>query len=499
MKKFKQRNLISMLTNFGFAAFFGFSVAHATKLPLLGLVVGLLMSTVYFLPMPHGILGTNAVWEKDDGKGGIEFKKLSDDELEEVRKKDPSGETLAKYYTAHNKHMLAEIEAKVDAKADTSAVEELRTKYYELLQKRTDELYAIVEKQGRYMKENERKQNQEEVKTFKSAFTKAWKSNKDKIGALLSKDSRAVSFEIEAEMSGKTVSVVGSMTGNIPPQQTLPGVNHLAVRRPILSEIITEQTATSDKIDYVEENTTVDNSAFIAENTAIPDSDQTWIQRQETMKKVADSIKMTIEAMEDVEFVTGEVNTKLRERVILQEDDALLNGTGAGVEILGLNNVAQAYAAGPFALSIPNPTIYDVLVTAKNQVEVSGQNNKFLVTVAMLHPTDITFMQLSKDANDQYLVPPFVSDDGTMVMGMIIIPNNNITQDDFLIGDFSKTRKYVKRALTVLMSTENQDDFQNDRVTIKATKRVMLLTENLDQDGFVNGTLSTAITALTQP
>ena len=187
-----------------------------------------------------------------------------------------------------------------------------------------------------------------------------------------------------------------------------------------------------------------------------------------------------------------EIDQELTELINLRIDDQLLNGSGTTVNLTGIVTNATAWAAGAFAASIPNPTKWDVLRTAINQVRV----NLFEPTYIVMHPTDVTSMELSKGTDGHYILPPFASQDGTNVAGIRVVANTGVTIDKFLVGDFTKSGVRFKEGLTINVGYEN-DDFTKNLVTILAEARLVQRVKSNHYGAFVYGDFSDALDALT--
>ena len=235
-------------------------------------------------------------------------------------------------------------------------------------------------------------------------------------------------------------------------------------------------------------------AAMTAEGALKSIADFDLIVASANVKKVTAYIKVTKEMLDDVELMRSEIDQELTELINLKIDDQLLNGTGLTVNLTGINTNATAWASGAFALGIKTPTKWDVLRTAINQVRV----NLFEPNYIILHPTDVTGMELSKDANGQYIMPPFAALDGTVVSGIRVVANVGVAIDSFLVGDFSKSGVRFKEGLTINVGYEN-DDFTKNLVTILAEARLVQRVKSNHYGAFVKGVFSTAITALTKP
>ena len=107
-------------------------------------------------------------------------------------------------------------------------------------------------------------------------------------------------------------------------------------------------------------------------------------------------------------------------------------------------------------------------------------------------------MDLAKASDGHYVLPPFISNDGTTVSGIRVVSNTGIPVDNFLVGDFSKAGVRFKEGLTINVGYEN-DDFTKNLVTILAEARLVQRVKSNHYGAFVKGVISTSITALTKP
>jgi hypothetical protein len=105
-------------------------------------------------------------------------------------------------------------------------------------------------------------------------------------------------------------------------------------------------------------------------------------------------------------------------------------------------------------------------------------------------------MDLTKTTNGSYILPPFTTADGTNFKGCRIIENMGITAGTFLVMDSSKVN-YKLRKDAVLAVGYDDDDFTNNRITIRAELRGVLYVKGNDVGCVVDGTFATCIAMIT--
>lgn len=323
----------------------------------------------------------------------------------------------------------------------------------------------------------------------------------ESLGTLLTE--KAEELKAMKEKSGSSVQItlkaVGTMalstntTGQIPQAERETGITRIVTRNPFVLELVNVGTIMSNVWEWVEQKNRDGGSAMTAEGALKAQIDFDLVVASANVKKVTAYIKVTKEMLDDVALMRSEIDQELTELINLKIDDQLLNGSGLTVNLTGINTNAVAWSAGAFALAIPTPTKWDVLRTAINQVRV----NLFEPNYILMHPTDVTGMELSKDNTGQYIMPPFATLDGTVVSGIRVVANTGIALDSFLVGDFSKAGVRFKEGLTINIGYEN-DDFTKNLVTILAEARLVQRVKSNHYGAFVKGILSTAITNLTK-
>ena len=254
-------------------------------------------------------------------------------------------------------------------------------------------------------------------------------SKKEDLAKMKEKSGSSVQFVLKA---AGTMALSTNTTGQIPQAERENGITRIVRRNPFILELVNVGTIMSNVWEWVEQKNADGGAALTAEGAAKSQADFDLVVASANVKKVTSYIKVTKEMLDDVELMRSEIDQELTELIQLSVDEKLLSGAG-GADIVGINLNATAYAAGAFALAIPTPNNFDVLRTAINQVRV----NLFEPTYIVMHPTDVTSMDLAKAADGHYVLPPFASNDGTIVSGIRVVANTGVAIDNFLVGDFT--------------------------------------------------------------
>ncbi len=336
-------------------------------------------------------------------------------------------------------------------------------------------LVAIVKEQGLALKSLiEAGAPREERGTLMTEI----KSNMDSLKTIASTISKD-------EVQLKTLVTRASVTNN---EQAfdLPEIGQLAHRKMNAFDIFPKLAITGSNNNGVIRYYDWDSAsitraaAAVAEGAAFPESTAVFVKKSLNIEKIGDTLPVTEEFFEDEAMFAAELNMFLLTNVDLVIDNQIINGTGTSNQLKGLVTVAPAFT--PAASGISDASIYDLIVKVTEEI-LAGQNSKYQPDFALMNIIDINAMKLKKDANDNYVMPPFVSRDGNEVAGIVIIEDNAVVANTMFVGDRRFGRIYQVGGVTVSQGTVGTQ-FTEDEMTIKVRKRLCFLIRDADNQGF---------------
>ena len=314
-------------------------------------------------------------------------------------------------------------------------------------------------------------------------------------------------YKSAAEM---TTSSFSADTGAVAMDQyVIPGLEkHPWRTNPIFSAI--RKVIVNEKvhsITWLDENSRVDGSDFKAESGAFGMSSNTFIKRVANFYKVGTYADFTEETIEDSELFAAELIDLLTNGVLRHVEYELLFGAGNNSNVFyGLINTTSALAKvfdapTSFESDVPFANIYDALRVAKVQVRRGyggTDSNKigYNANLAIVSPEKMAAMDIQKDENGQYILPPFASNDMMVLKGMRVVESDDIGADQFLVGDFNKATAYIKRNLNIKYTESDGSKFLEDVLTAKASMRMAFKVTNFGAYGFVYDTFTDAIAQL---
>jgi HK97 family phage major capsid protein len=340
----------------------------------------------------------------------------------------------------------------------------------------------------------EAKKETPKARSLGEAITNAFVSAKE---AILEMSEKGGTVKLDVKAAG-TMTIAGNYSGGTVGLSDLEtGLTRIQRRAPFMRQLVNTRGTTSKYVVWIEQaNADPGVAGQTAEGTEKTQTDFDLVERSSEVKKTTAYIKVSKEMLADIPFMQGEINGELMELVELKLDEQILLGDGTGNNLSGIDSVATAFAAGTFALSVPQANNSDVLRVAISQIA----NANFSANYILLNPAGAAAMELTKDTNGQYTYPVFVNEAGMSVKGIPVpvIENPGVTAGDFYVGDFTKSNLRIREEMNVQVGYVN-DDFTKNLVTILCETRACHFVKTNHFGAFVKGDFATAIAAIDKP
>lgn len=235
----------------------------------------------------------------------------------------------------------------------------------------------------------------------------------------------------------------------------------------------------------------VANPTPVAESATKPQLGYQWVEGKVTAETIAAFIPVTKQAIFNYTMLDQEVRFELMRRLAYILQGQIINGDGNTPNLKGINTYAQTFAAGSFAASIASANEYDVLVAAATQV--LGQN--FVPTAALVSHVARGRMSMAKGSNGQYVMPPFSTADGLNVYGLKVLGTNEMTAEQFLVMDPTKSLFNWVENIAVEVGLVN-DQFIKNQYTLRGELQGMHRIKEHEKLAFVKGDFTVAKAAI---
>jgi len=242
-------------------------------------------------------------------------------------------------------------------------------------------------------------------------------------------------------------------------------IGHVPKPENIILPLVTVKTQPGTESIWTSDRVNEDgDAAFIAEGALKPLADADWTSTKHNIKEVAVRWKFTKRLMMHAPAIVQDFQEHARELVDQKIDDQLLEGDNVGNNLAGMEELASAFIV-PAGLAgyYVAPNIYDVIMAMATRVRLSnfkGQLTAILNTVWQAKMAGI------KDAEERYIIAPFVSADGTKVGSVNVKFSNKIADDAVLLGDLKKFNVVFAENIVYDEGYEN-DDFSKNLVSRK--------------------------------
>lgn len=276
------------------------------------------------------------------------------------------------------------------------------------------------------------------------------------------------------------------------------GVNK-APNNPILFyQLVQKGTVSKEYIAWTERTSVTRGADMRAENNEFPTSSFTLNEAKADVKKIADSISVSNEMLEDVDYAMSEIMDLLQNNIPKKRDAQLYNGTGLTTNLTGITATGQAktFAVPAGVDTMAAPDSYMVLAAAILQCmlgnsETDIEDIGFAPNGITINPATFFNMQMLVDKDGKFLYPQLWMPNPN-IAGVPIYTTTRVAADAFLVGDFTMAKYFTRRGLNIRMWDQNGTDPMYDRVTFTASERGVLRIKAHDKFAFVKGTFTAA-------
>lgn len=282
----------------------------------------------------------------------------------------------------------------------------------------------------------------------------------------------------QKRFSSGPVEVKATMTTAASPvvqPQLTPGIVDLRFDPPKVETLMAPGSTTSNVVRYLREVTATNAAAAVAEGGLKPESTLILADADDPVRKVATTFKVSDEMLEDVAQTASYIDARGRLFIDLEVNDQLLNGSGTGVNVLGLRN-RTGLAADLYTGAGTTPdAVY-------NQITVIRSTSFMEPDGLIIHPKTWATLRLAKDDNGQYYAGgPFMGQYGVggfagdSLWGLPVVITTAIEEDVILVGAFRTcSQVFNRKGLTVESTNSNEDDFKHDLVAFRFERRLAL-------------------------
>lgn len=242
----------------------------------------------------------------------------------------------------------------------------------------------------------------------------------------------------------------------------------LPQRRMTIRSLLAQGQTNSSSIEYDREKLFTNNAAPVAEGASKPQSEIQFDEATAPVRTIAHWMRASVQILADAPGLRSIIDQRLRYGLAYIEEAQLLTGSGTGQNLSGLITNATAYAA-PGSLTASSPV--DVARLMILQVALA----EYPANGIVMNPIDMAAIEMMKDQAGGYLIGDPQGTIQKRLWGLPVIETQAIGVDKSLVGAFDLAAQIFDRQdATVEVSTEDQDNFIKNKVTIRAEERLAL-------------------------
>jgi HK97 family phage major capsid protein len=284
------------------------------------------------------------------------------------------------------------------------------------------------------------------------------------------------------EISAKGTLLEGSVAGTLTPAEYQPGVVSKLFQPTGLADFFGQEQTTASHVRYVIEGTATSGAAGVAEGGAKPESTLNYSEVDEKVKKIATSLPVSDELLEDAGSFQSYLNGRLTSFLASEEERQLLLGGGTDelsgvIGRTGVNTLGTASAGTIMAEHIL-------------KAATGSRGSAFLdPDLIVMNPANWQTLRLGKDGQGQYYGGgPFQGPYGgpnapvssgyfsaAPVWGMNCWVTNQIGSGTALLGSFKQAAAIFRRGGPTVEATNSHASFFTSNLNmVRAEERLAL-------------------------
>ncbi|WP_429928249.1 phage major capsid protein [Achromobacter xylosoxidans] len=235
-----------------------------------------------------------------------------------------------------------------------------------------------------------------------------------------------------------------------------------------IRDLIPSVPVTGQSYTYFKELLHTRGAAPVAEGAAKPQSNVTFEQKTDLVKKIAVWIPVSDEALDDVPQLYGYLQQLLRYDLKLEEEEQILKGDGTGNNLPGIMTQATTFTA---SLSKAGDTSIDTVRRAIYQVRKQA---KIAADATVMTELDWMDIELQKDSQNRYLFANLQGFVTPILWGRPVITSDSMdegngtdTGGEFLVGNFQRGATiYDRMSFLFKVGMINDDFIKNQRALL---------------------------------
>jgi HK97 family phage major capsid protein len=277
----------------------------------------------------------------------------------------------------------------------------------------------------------------------------------------------------------------------VPVPSVVPGVTEKLLSLPLqVAGLFGQFTTDSNTVRYAVEGTATSAATGVAEGATKPESTIALSTVDEPVKKIATSITVSDELLEDAAGAQGFINGQLSRFVTLEEEEQLLRGAG-GNDLSGLVGRSGVN-------TYPRGTVDNNAIALGKVVSNTAGSSFVMPDGIIMHPTNWLATRMLTDSAGQFFGgDPFSGAYGQggvaglfgqSLWSLPVALSAAVGAGTAIVGSFRTSAAMARRrGVTVEASNSHDDYFVRNLMSIRAEERLALCVYRSDAFTVVSG------------
>jgi HK97 family phage major capsid protein len=278
---------------------------------------------------------------------------------------------------------------------------------------------------------------------------------------------RGARGQLNVELDIELKTLLTTTAGFAPDSPRTADVVPFATRPIQVLDFIPIEPVSVQIVKWMEKTTFTVGAVEIAEAAAYPEPTYVWTERTSPVQKIAVSLPVTDEQLEDVDQMASLVDGDLRLESRQRLDGQVINGNGTPPNLRGILNVAgiQTQARG----TDPH---FDAVFKALTKVRATGRAEP---DVILIHSTDWQTFRLMRTADGIYIMGNPADPGSNRLFGVPTGINEVLSAGTALTGDFARYSRLKERKGLEVEVGYVGDNFKEGKKTFRAQLRAALV------------------------
>jgi HK97 family phage major capsid protein len=237
-------------------------------------------------------------------------------------------------------------------------------------------------------------------------------------------------------------------------------------RRPLrIRDVITVRGTNSDLVEYVALTSRTNNANIVAEATSVndgakPESDLAAVRRNAPVVTIANWMPVTKQAVADEPQMRSIIDNELRDNVLEEEEDQVVNGTGDLVGITQTSNTqTQAWDT-------------NILTTTRKAKTIVSTVGRVFPTAYLLNPQEWEIIDLLQDNEARYYYGGPAQTGVARLWGLPVVETEAVVAGTGIVGDLRKCVLWDREQVSISITDSHADFFIRNLLAILAEERI---------------------------